>query len=144
MSDLLSKSSRDEQGEGAARPAARPAERARVNSLDSLDSISGDIARMIDHDAAVELWDRYRRGEHNVFSRRLYTIEGQQTFDEIRRKYRREPDFKQTVDRYVDEFERLLAEATRDERDPGLAKTYLTSETGKVYTMLAHASGRFD
>jgi hypothetical protein len=23
-------------------------------------------------------------------------------------------------------------------------RTYLTSETGKVYTMLAHAAGRFD
>ena len=143
ISDLLSRASREEQ-EGGAKPPARPPERTRVNSLDSLDSISGDIAKMIDHDAAVELWDRYRRGERNVFSRRLYTIEGQQTFDEIRRKYRREPDFKQTVDRYVDEFERLLAEATRDERDPTLARTYLTSETGKVYTMLAHASGRFD
>ncbi|HEX5867278.1 MAG TPA: hypothetical protein VFY72_06185, partial [Beijerinckiaceae bacterium] len=122
----------------------RQPERSRVSSLDSLDSISGDIARMIDHDAAVELWDRYRRGERNVFSRRLYTIEGQQAFDEIRRKYRREQEFKHTVDRYVDEFERLLAEATREERDPALARSYLTSETGKVYTMLAHASGRFD
>jgi hypothetical protein len=24
-----------------------------------------------------------------------------------------------------------------------MARTYLTSETGKVYTMLAHAAGRF-
>jgi hypothetical protein len=144
ISDLLSRASREDQPEGAAKPPARSPERPRVSSLDSLDSISGDIAKMIDHDAAVELWDRYRRGEHNVFSRRLYTIDGQQTFDDIRRKYRRETDFKQTVDRYVDEFERLLAEATRDDRDPTLARSYLTSETGKVYTMLAHASGRFD
>jgi hypothetical protein len=144
ISDLLSRPPRDEQGEGETSPPSRAPERTRVNSLNSLDSISGDIARMIDHDAAVELWDRYRRGERNAFSRRLYTVEGQQTFDEIRRKYRREPDFQHTVDRYVDEFERLLAEATREERDPALARSYLTSETGKVYTMLAHASGRFD
>jgi hypothetical protein len=144
ISDLLARAPRDDEGEGDTRPPTRTPERTRVNSLDSLDSISGDIARMIDHDAAVELWDRYRRGERNAFSRRLYTVEGQQTFDEIRRKYRREPDFQHTVDRYVDEFERLLAEATREERDPALARSYLTSETGKVYTMLAHASGRFD
>jgi hypothetical protein len=25
-----------------------------------------------------------------------------------------------------------------------LTRTYLTSETGKVYTLLAHAAGRFD
>jgi hypothetical protein len=27
-----------------------------------------DIARMIDHDAAAELWDRYNRGERNVYA----------------------------------------------------------------------------
>ena len=97
---------------------------------------------MIDHEAAVELWDRYKRGESKVFTRRLYTLQGQQTFDEIRRKYARDGEFKQTVDRYVEEFERLLAEVSRDDRDSMLTKTYLTSETGKVYTMLAHASGR--
>jgi hypothetical protein len=139
LSDLLNRASRDEDEEPTRGPA-----RARTNGLESLDSISVDIARMIDHDAAVELWDRYRRGESNVFSRKLYTAQGQQTFEEIRRKYRRDDEFRQTVDRYVDEFERLLAEVSRDDRDSTLTKTYLTSETGKVYTMLAHASGRFE
>jgi hypothetical protein len=138
MSELLSRTSDAPPG------GSRAPERTRTSSFDSLDSISGDIARMVDHDVAVEVWERYRRGERNVFSRRLYTIQGQQAFDEIRRKYRGEPEFKNTVDRYVEEFERLLAEATRDERDPGLAASYLTSETGKVYTLLAHASGRFE
>ncbi len=142
LSDLLNRASRDEQ-QGQPRPTGRQ-DRSRINSLESLDSISVDIARMIDHDAAVELWDRYKRGESNVFTRRLYTIQGQQTFDEIRRKYRGDTEFKQTVDRYVEEFERLIAEVSRDERGSALANTYLTSETGKVYTMLAHASGRFD
>jgi phosphoglycolate phosphatase-like HAD superfamily hydrolase len=99
---------------------------------------------MIDHDAAVELWDRYKRGERNVFTRRLYTLQGQQTFDEIRRRYRRDEEFKETVDRYIDEFERLLDDASQGGRDQGVANSYLTSETGKVYTMLAHASGRFE
>jgi len=110
--------------------------------LESLDSISVDIARMIDHEAAVELWDRYKGGERNVFTRRLYTLQGQQTFDEIRRKYLRDTEFKQTVDHYIEEFERLLADVSRDDPDSALRKTYLTSETGKVYTMLAHAAGR--
>ena len=98
---------------------------------------------MIDHDAAAELWDRYKRGERNVFTRRLYTMQGQKTFDEIRKKYRGDREFKQTVDRYIGEFERLLEEVSRDDRGQVVARTYLTSETGKVYTMLAHAAGRF-
>ncbi len=99
---------------------------------------------MIDHNAAIDLWDRYKRGERNVFTRRLYTLQGQQTFDEIRRRYRSDGDFRDTVDRYIEEFERLLAEVAKDDRDNMVANTYLTSDTGKVYTMLAHASGRFE
>jgi hypothetical protein len=99
---------------------------------------------MIDHDAAADLWDRYHRGERNVFTRKLYTMQGQRAFDEIRKKYRSERDFMQTVDRYIVEFERLLEEVSRDDRGQVVARTYLTSETGKVYTMLAHAAGRFD
>ena len=128
-----------------ARPprAAARGERPARHSLESLDSLSVDIARMIDHDAAAELWDRYKRGERNVFTRRLYTMQGQKTFDEIRKKYRGDREFKQTVDRYIGEFERLLEEVSRDDRGQVVARTYLTSETGKVYTMLAHAAGRF-
>ena len=120
------------------------AARVACHGLESLDSISVDIARMIDHDAAVEVWDRYKRGERNVFTPRLYTPQGRQTFDEIRKRYRADRDFRQTVDRYIGEFERLLDELSRDERGQAMARTYLTSETGKVYTMLAHAAGRFD
>ena len=53
-------------------------------------------------------------------------------------------EFRDTVDRYVDEFQRLLADVDRNDRDGSLSRSYLTSETGKVFTLLAHASGRFD
>ncbi len=112
--------------------------------IDSLDALSLDIARMLDHDAVADLWERYRRGERNVFSRRLYTLQGQQAFDEIRRRYRGEREFRDTIDRYIHEFERLLSEVGRDDRDGSLAKSYLVSDTGKVYTMLAHAAQRFE
>ncbi len=140
LSDLLSRASREEPEAPRERAEDRPAR----HTIESLDSLSVDIARMIDHDAAAELWDRYRRGERNVFTRRLYTLQGQKAFDEIRKKYRADREFKQTVDRYISEFERLLEEVSRDDRGQVMARTYLTSETGKVYTMLAHAAGRFE
>ena len=149
LSDLLQRASRDDESivdsprDMVPREAARD-ERTAAHSIESLDSLSVDIARMIDHDAAADLWDRYKRGERNVFTRRLYTLQGQQAFDEIRKKYRADREFKQTVDRYIGEFERLLEEVSRDDRGQMVARTYLTSETGKVYTMLAHAAGRFD
>jgi hypothetical protein len=99
---------------------------------------------MIDHDAAAELWDRYKRGERNVFTRKLYSMQDQRAYDDICRRYRADREFMQTVDRYIAEFERMLDDVSRDDRSQVIARTYLTSETGKVYTMLAHAAGRFD
>ena len=148
LSDILTRASREEADAPPARTEARgpaPQEPQRIErSIDSLDSLAVDIARMIDHEEAADLWDRYKRGERNVFTRKLYTMQGQQAFEEIRRKYRGDRDFMRTVDRYIAEFERLLEEVSHDDRGQVVARTYLTSETGKVYTMLAHAAGRFD
>jgi hypothetical protein len=145
LSDLLTRAS--QQAEAAVAREAPPAQegaRAERSSIDSLDALAVDIARMIDHDAAAEMWDRYKRGERNVATRKLYTMQGQKAFEEVQRKYRSDREFTRTVDRYIGEFERLLEEVSRDDRGQALARSYLTSETGKVYTMLAHAAGRFD
>ncbi|TIN32035.1 MAG: hypothetical protein E5Y32_34125, partial [Mesorhizobium sp.] len=144
--DLLTGASREEAAKPAAPSeaprSAAPAQRSPLHVVESLNSLSVDIARAIDHDASIELWNRYRSGERDVFTRRLYTLKGQQTFDEIRRKYQMEAEFRAAVDRYCDDFEKLLKDVSRNDRDNMMAQTYLTSDTGKVYTMLAHASGR--
>jgi hypothetical protein len=138
LSDLLARASRDETMQ-----AGRPGAGSRgMQQTEPLETISQDIARMIDHASLSDAWDRYRRGDTTAFTRQLYVGRGAQTFDDIRRRYRSDPDFHGTVDRYVQEFERLLADVNRDDRDDSLTRTYLTSETGKVYTMLAHAAGR--
>ncbi|MBU0870092.1 MAG: hypothetical protein KKE32_19520, partial [Alphaproteobacteria bacterium] len=143
--DLLSNVAEDDTApavvaENAPRPTQSP--RSPLQVVESLNSLSVDIARAIDHDASIELWDRYRRGERDVFTRRLYTLKGQQTFDEIRRKYQSDSEFRAAVDRYCEDFEKLLNDVARNDRDNVMTKTYLTSDTGKVYTMLAHAGGR--
>jgi hypothetical protein len=150
LSDLLARASRDDTPTppaprviAAGPPPTTPA-RPQQRPADSLDAISHDIARMVEHDAVAALWDRYYRGDQNIFSRRLYTSAGQQTFDEIRRRYRDDREFHDTVDRYMQEFERLLAEIGREDRDGSLTRSYLTSDTGKVYTMFAHAAERYE
>jgi hypothetical protein len=161
LSDLLTRASRDGEDPSRSddrgafappRPAVakeqrgpRPDDHSNVrHTIESLDSLSVDIARMIDHEAAADLWERYNRGERNVFTRRLYTMQGQKAFNEVRKRYKSDREFHQTVDRYIGEFERLLNEVARNDRGQMMARTYLTSETGKVYTMLAHAAGRFE
>ena len=70
-------------------------------------------------------------------------MQGQKAFDEMRRAVPRAiASSADRVERYIGEFERLLEEVSRDDRGQVVARTYLTWETGKVYTMLAHAAGR--
>lgn len=150
MSDLLRRASDESsrpQPNGAATPSpagngAGPPDAAGGNTAQALGSLTADIAKAIDDKASLEAWERVRRGERNVFTRRLYTLHGQQTFDQIRKRYQKNADFKEAVDRYVADFEKLLGEVAGTDKKAGNA--YLTSDTGKVYTMLAHASGRFD
>ena len=135
LSDLLSRT------DGAANsPRGRPAQQGAGGN--PLESLSLDIGRLMDRNLAAEMWDRYQRGESKAFTKRLYTPAGQKAFDEVARKYRADRNFKQTVDRYITEFERLLDEVARDERGPAVLRSHLTSETGLVYTLLAHAAGR--
>jgi hypothetical protein len=136
LSDLLSRASRDDN-----EPTPESVSQIKAN-VESLDPISLDIAALIDPAAATEMWDRWRQGDTNAFSRRLYTAQGQQTFDEIRRRCKADPQFRETVARYTQEFERLLAKIGRDDRDGSQSRDYLLSDNGRVYTMLAHASGR--
>jgi hypothetical protein len=101
-----------------------------------------EIARAIDHRTAAEVWQRFRAGERGVLGRHLYSLDGQATFDEISRRYDRDQDFRATVDRYIGDFERLLRDAEQNDPEGRVMQNYMTSETGRVYLLLAHASGR--
>jgi hypothetical protein len=101
-----------------------------------------ELARAIDNRTAADVWYRMRAGERGVLGRHIYTYEGQATFEEISSRYDRDGEFRNTVDRYIGDFERLLAEAEQSDPAGHMLQNYLTSETGRVYLLLAHASGR--
>ena len=148
LSDLLNRTDANQpapagreapRGRQTAAPA--PQQQAPQSNGNPLESLSLDIGRLMDRNLAAEMWDRYH-GESKAFTKRLYTPAGQKAFDEVARKYRADRAFKQTVDRYITEFERLLDEVAREDRGPQALRNHLTSETGLVYTLLAHAAGR--
>ncbi|MGB7431621.1 MAG: kinesin, partial [Ahrensia sp.] len=115
-----------------------------VNAAPNLGNLSNDIAKAIDSGQASAAWSRYRNGERGAFTRRLYTLEGQRTFDEIASKYQQQRSFRDAVNRYMNDFEELLRDASKNDPTDEMVQAYLTSETGKVYTMLAHAAGRLN
>jgi chaperonin cofactor prefoldin len=142
LSDLLNRADTGGGGGRDAAPRGRGQQPQQAIGGNPLESLSLDIGRLMDRNLAAEMWDRYQRGESKAFTKRLYTPAGQKAFDEVARKYRADRGFKQTVDRYIAEFERLLDEVAREDRGPQALRSHLTSETGLVYTLLAHAAGR--
>ena len=79
-----------------------------------------------------------------MFSRRIYKLSGQGTYDEVRKKLQRDPEFARTAQAYMAEFEQLLKRAAAGPRPVEESRDYLLSDRGRVYTMLAHASGRLN
>ncbi len=130
LGDLLARASRDEAD-------APPAHQARPAGIDL-----GAIAAAIDPMTAATAWARHRIGERGVINRMIYTLSGQLTFDQIASRLRMDADFRNMADRYIADFERVLTQA--EQRDPtGQALlSQMQTETGRVFLLLAHASGR--
>jgi hypothetical protein len=140
VGDLLARASGPDHGRQSAPPAApAPADNASAGSGDLR---LNDIASAIDQSTASNIWQRFRDGERGIFSRQLYNSQGQATFDEITGRYQRDPAFQSTVERYIGDFEKLLSDAERKGQNAQVIQNHLSSETGRVYLMLAHASGR--
>jgi len=101
-----------------------------------------DIASAVDEDIAAEVWMRYNKGERHVVSRSIYNRSGQATFDQVKRRYENDTTFRHIVDRYIADFERMLKDSAKADPKGRALQSHLTSETGRIYLVLAHASGR--
>lgn len=99
------------------------------------------IAQLVDQAAAVELWRTYRSGLRTKVSSSVYNDNGE-AFRQISGLYGSDLSFKANVDRYITDFDRLLNDAEAKDPAGNLSTKHLTSEGGRVYLLLMHASGR--
>ncbi len=108
----------------------------------NLAKLIDEVNKSMDEKALNDAWQNYKSGETNVFSRRIYTLVGQGTFDEVRKKLQHDKNFAQHANAYIKEFEQFLGKVAADPKAKRSLIDYLISDRGKVYTMLAHASGQ--
>jgi hypothetical protein len=136
LGDLLARASQDDEASGAPQPAQRLAP--QHNPTLNVDL----IAHALDPATASAIWGRFRAGQRGIMVRSIYSVEGRNAFDEVSRRYRSEAELQRTVNRYLEDFERVMREA--EGRDPSgrLVHQHLISDSGRVYLFLAHASGR--
>ncbi|MFV0298038.1 MAG: hypothetical protein ACK5JT_18180, partial [Hyphomicrobiaceae bacterium] len=100
------------------------------------------FASALDQTTAAAIWSRLRAGQRGVMVRNIYSPTGRTIFDEVQRRYAADPTFRQTVDRFLADMLRILREA--EQQDPSGRGTLntISSEHGRCYLFLAHATGK--
>jgi len=119
-----------------------PQVKPELPTLPSLGSLSKEISGMVKEKKADEMWLAYTQGQRGVFTSELYTDVGRERYEDFRRRYQRDAEFRETVEAYLEKFDELLEEIVPGDRRSSTYRSVMTSEEGRVFTMLAHASGR--
>jgi DNA repair exonuclease SbcCD ATPase subunit len=132
--EQTSKDQREKDSEAFAR---------RVSLLmDSMHSAAIDVGKILSDEVDEKAWDHYLKGNRGIFTRRAVRLMGGTEAKAIRAHYEAEPEFHQSVNRYVHDFEAMLRRVLA-ERDGGMiAVTLMSSDMGKLYAALAQAIDR--
>jgi hypothetical protein len=146
LGDLLKRASHDEAGAPDARPAATAAQKPLLPAPKAdTQPFNLDIdvlARTLDGATAAVIWQRLRAGQRGIMVRSIYSAEGRNVFDEVARRYPSDPNLQATINQYISDFERILRDTESRDTSGRLAQSHMTSTMGRVYLLLAHASGR--
>ena len=110
--------------------------------IESLNSTSIDVAKVLASDITDVAWAAYLRGDRGIFTRRAVRLLDAGEAREVLRQYESDPEFREQINRYVHDFEAILRNvlATRDGSSLGVA--LLSSDMGKLYVALAQAIER--
>jgi hypothetical protein len=131
-------------------PATRPRKKADSGSITretealvgKLNASARDLVEAIDGKLPSDLERRYAAGEQHVYTHRLYQGRGKKMLELLVDRYENERLIRDRIDAYVRLFERLLDTVSETPQGEQLVDACLASESGKLYLMLAQASGR--
>ncbi len=106
---------------------------------EKLQSLSVDIARLLDPQASGDDWDRYLQGDRGIFVRVLGRGRDTKMAEKIRQQIKDSEQFRTYVLEYMSEFKTLIGQARSVDHNQVLEKTFLSADVGKVYAILERA-----
>jgi ABC-type transporter Mla subunit MlaD len=113
--------------------------------ISELEALSIDVHGIFNKNGNdKELWKQYYAGDHGVFVRYLSNNMTKNEIATIRQDYESKPDFRVVVDKYLDDFNTLIASARKNNRAGTLLALISGSDIGKVYYVLARALGKLN
>jgi hypothetical protein len=110
--------------------------------IESLNSTSIDVAKILSNEVTDSAWTSYMKGDRGVFTRRAVRLVDATEAKEIARHYEEEPEFRDQVNRYIHDFEGMLRRVLSSRDGAPLSVTLLSSDMGKLYVALAQAIER--
>lgn len=110
--------------------------------LRKLNGAARDIVEAIDTNLPRDLEKRFTAGEGDVYTHHLLENRGARLPRVVERRYKAERLVRGRVDAYMRLFERLLDTFAETPQGDELVDASLASESGKLYLLLAQASGR--
>lgn len=105
--------------------------------IEKLEAASVDINRIFNPAAEEEIWKKYYNGDSAAFVRYLAKTMTKQQVMEIRTQFEKNLEFRSLVNRYLNEFELLVAKAKSNEHAGILLSVISGADIGKVYYILA-------
>ena len=107
--------------------------------MDSMNSASIDVQKILSDEVDDKAWTSYLKGNRGVFTRRAVRLLGGSETRAITTQYEGDPEFQESVNRYINDFESMLRRVLA-ERDGGMiAVTLMSSDMGKLYAALGQA-----
>ena len=109
---------------------------------ESLNSSAIDISKAFANDVTDTAWASYLRGDRGIFTRRAVRLLDHGDARAVAEIYEADGDFRETVNRYIHDFEAMLRSVLSTRDGHSLAVTLLSSDMGKLYVALAQAIER--
>ena len=109
---------------------------------EALNSSAIDISKAFDNDIGDTQWAHYLRGDRGIFTRRAVKLLDKQETRKISTVYSDDADFRETVNRYIHDFEAMLRSVLSTRDGNAMAVTLLSSDMGKLYVALAQSIDR--
>jgi len=109
---------------------------------EALNSSAIDISKAFDTEVSDTQWEQYLRGDRGIFTRRAVRLLSRRDSRNVAEIYGEDGEFRETVNRFIHDFEAMLREVLSTRDGNALAVTLLSSDTGKLYVALAQAIER--
>jgi hypothetical protein len=110
--------------------------------IESLHSASIDITKAFAPEVSDSAWAAYLKGDRGVFTRRAVRVLEPSDARDIARLYDDDAAFRESVNRYIHDFESMLRTILAQRDGSPLSVTLLSSDMGKLYVALAQAIER--